>query len=105
MAIYDIFREQLAIKYPEYGRALWEPSPSNPDSPVKIGDVGFICNGRFIRLFNALRSAEDQSNVPEYHEKLVPRFSDHILNGSLDSDHYCSAGIRVEPEPDFQASG
>jgi hypothetical protein len=56
---YDIFREQLAIKYPSYGHGLWEPSPWKPDRPVAVGDVGFIRKGRFHNLFNAMRPAED----------------------------------------------
>ena len=107
MADYDIFREQLAIKYPAYGHALWEPSSWKPDSlnkSVEVGDVGFIRDGRFHCLFNALRSAEEQSNVPEDHEKLVPRVSDHISRGSLSSNHYSSPGIIMEPEPEFHAS-
>ena len=104
MADYDIFREQLAIKYPAYGHALWEPSPWKRHRPVEVGDVGFIRNGKFHCLFNALRSAEEQSNVSEFYEQLVPRFSDHISEGTLSPNHYCSAGIIVEPEPDSQAS-
>jgi hypothetical protein len=107
MADYDIFREQLAIKYPAYGHALWEPSSWKPDSlnkSVEVGDVGFIRDGRFHCLFNALLSAEEQSNVPEDHEKLVPRVLDHISRGSLSSNHYCSPGIIMEPEPEFHAS-
>jgi hypothetical protein len=104
MADYDIFREQLAIKYPAYGHALWEPSPWKPDRPVEVGDVGFIRSGRFHSLFNALRPALGQPNVPEDYEPLVPKFSDHISKGSLSSSHYCSAGISVETEPDCRAS-
>ena len=110
MADYDIFREQLAIKYPAYGHALWEPSSWKPDSlkslnkSVEVGDVGFIRDGRFHCLFNALLSAEEQSNVPEDHEKLVPSVSDHISRGYLSSNHYCSPGIVMEPEPEFHAS-
>jgi len=104
MADYDIFREQLSLRYSTYGHALWEPSPSKPNDPVKVGDVGFIRSGRFHRLFNALLSAEDQSNVPENYEQLIPKSSDHIVKGSLSSDHYCSPGISVEHGPDFHAS-
>jgi len=104
MADYDIFREQLSIRYSSYGHALWEPSPSKPNNPVEVGDVGYIRSGRFHRLFNALHSAENQSNIPEDHEQLTPKSSDHISKGSLSSDHYCSAGIRVEREPDFHSS-
>lgn len=95
MADYNIFREQLSIKYSPYGHALWEPSPAKPNKPVKVGDVGFIRSGKFHRLFNALLSAEDQSNVPEHYEQLSPKFSDHISEGTLRSSHYCSDGINV----------
>ncbi len=104
MADYDIFREQLSIRYSSYGHALWEPSPSKPNDPIKVGDVGYIHRGRFHRLFNALLSAKDQSNVPEHYEQLTPKSSDHIIKGSLSSDHYFSAGISVEREPDIYAS-
>ncbi len=104
MADYDIFREQLLNRYYTYGHALWEPSPSKPNDPVKVGDIGYIRSGRFYRLFNALLPAKDQSNVPKDHEQLTPKRSDHIIRGSLSSDHYCSAGISVEREPDFHAS-
>ena len=100
---YDVSREQLATKYSSYGHALREPSPRKQDRPVQVGDVGFIRNGRFHSLFNVLRPAEGQSNVPDCYEQLCPKFSDHINNGSLGSSHYSSARS-VEPEPDFHAS-
>jgi hypothetical protein len=102
MAHCDIFREQLAIKYPLYGHALWEPSPRYPDKPVQVGDVGFIRNGKFHRLFNALLPADDPSHecgVPEYHEPLVPNLSDHLDRGSLARNHYCSAGVSLGSDP------
>jgi hypothetical protein len=104
MADFDIFREQLSIKYFRNGHALWEPRPPKPNNPVKVGDVGFIRNGRFHSLFNALLSAEDQSSVPEHYEQLVPKFTDHISRSTFISGHYCSDGINVELEENFQAS-
>ena len=106
MADCDIFREQLAIKYPLYGHALWEPSPRDPDKPVQVGDVGFIRKGKFHRLFNALLPANDPSHgrgVPEYHEPLIPNLSDHLDGGSLDRNHYCSPGVCVEPDPGYHS--
>ena len=103
MADYDIFREQLSIKYSSYGHALWEPSPGEPNSPVEVGDVGFIRYGQFHRLFNALLPAGDQSDVPEYYEQLVPKFSKHIRKSTLSSNHYCSDGIVVELESNVHA--
>ena len=109
MTHYDIFREALAIKYPLYGYALWEPGPSRPYNPVEIGDIGFIREGRFHRLFNALLSADHpshKSGVPDYHEPLIPKLSDHITRGTLKPGHYYSVGIdMVNPEPDVRAFG
>jgi hypothetical protein len=111
---YDIFRERLAIKYPSYGHALWEPSPRNPDSrPVQIGDVGFIRRGKFHRLFNALLSKDDPSHVlggvPEYHEPLVPTLLDHFdtttTRRSLARNHFCSPGVSMEPADPGYHSG
>ena len=54
---YDVFRGQLAIKYPVYGHALWESNPSRLCGPVEVGDIGLIRGGRFRRLFNGPLSA------------------------------------------------
>ena len=101
MADYDIFREQLAIKYPSYGHALWEPSPRKPDRPVQVGDVGFIRKGKFHRFFNALLPADDPSHelgLPEHYEPVVPTMLDHIDSGFLGRGSYCSPGVTVEPD-------
>ena len=108
MAHYNIFREQLSIRYPEFGHALWEPSPRRSDSPVQIGDVGFIRRGKFHRLFNALLPADHPSHrtfgVPEHHVPLVPNPSEHIDVGTLKPSHLCSHGISVATgESDFHA--
>jgi len=109
MTHYDIFRGQLATKYPLHGYALWEPSPLRLYSAVEVGDVGFIREGRFYRLFNALLSTDHpshKSGVPEYHEALIPKLSDHITRGTLSPGHYYSVGIdMVAPEPDVRAFG
>ncbi|KAI0245789.1 hypothetical protein BJV78DRAFT_248715 [Lactifluus subvellereus] len=97
MAHYDIFRNQLAIKYPAYGHALWEPSPGRLYSAVEVGDVGFIREGKFHRLFNALLPAEHLSHqnlrVPEYHEPLRPTITEHIYSGTLASHDFYSGGV------------
>ena len=108
MAHYDIFREQLAIKYPAYGVALWEPSPGKLYSPVEIGDVGYVRGGKFHRLFNALLPADHSSQkfgVPEYHEPLTLSPSEHIDIGTVQPNHYYSHGISMAPaEPISLAS-
>ncbi|SRR5258708_2197006 len=106
MADYDIFREQLAFEYPSYGYALWVPSPRKPNRPVQVGDVGFINEGKFHRLFNALLPAGDPSHeygVPDGHEPLVPSLVDHIDTIILSPSNYCSAGVSVEPDSGYHS--
>ena len=105
MADYDIFRDQLGARFPTYGHALWDPSPRNPDRPVKVGDVGFIRRGKFHCLFNTLCPKGEQSDVPEGYQQLVPRSLDHITRGSLNCGHYCSVGVGVESGLDIHSSG
>lgn len=109
MAHYDIFSAQLASKYPAYGHALWVPDPVRLYCPVEVGDVGFIREGRFHRLLNALLPADHPSHtlgVPEYHEPLVPSVSDHIFSDTLSPSHYYSAGVDVVTDGrDIQALG
>ena len=75
MAHHIIFREELAIAYPRYGLALWEPGPGGLYDAVEVGDVGFTRDGYFQRLFNVLHPRDHPSHrnpslVPEDHEQL-----------------------------------
>ncbi len=102
MAHYDIFREQLAIKFPAYGHALWEPSPGRFYRAAQVGDVGYIREGKFQRLFNILLPAEDPSHkyfgVPEYHEPFRPNVPEHIDFGILRPNDFCSNGVTLESD-------
>src|SRR5258708_39224983 len=103
MADYDIFREQLAFEYPSYGLALWVPTPRKPNRPVQVGDVGYISEGQFHRIFNAPLPAGDpfhEYGVPDDHEPLRPRLVlvDHLNTIILNPSNYCSAGASVEPD-------
>ena len=97
---HDIFREQLAIKFPAYGHALWEPSPGSLYDALQVGDVGHTREGRFQRLFNILLPANDPSHqnygVPEYHEPFQPSVPNHIDFGILRPNDSCSAGVASE---------
>ncbi|KAI9445970.1 hypothetical protein H4582DRAFT_2052101 [Lactarius indigo] len=98
MAHYDTFREQLAIAHPAFGHALWEPDPGQYPT-VQVGDVGFIRDGKFHRLFNALLPANHPSHqsrgTPEYHEPLQLRLRDHIDHGTLSPNNFYSYGVNV----------
>jgi len=93
---YNIFREELATKYSTYGHALWEPSPGGRYIAVEIGDVGFIREGRFHRLFNILLSGDDpshQDGVPQRHEPLVLRTRSPIDTSTLWPNDLRSNGV------------
>ena len=82
MAHYHIFRQQLAFKFPAYGHALWEPSPGELCSTVEVRDVGFIREGKFHRLFDALLPENHPSHrrfgAPEHHRPLQVNIFLHI---------------------------
>ena len=110
MAHDSTFREELAIAYPTYGTALWEPDPMGQYDAIEVGDVGFIRRGTgcFQRLFNVLHHKDHPSHrntslVPEDHEQLQP-ISGHILKGKIrtgsrkNSHHFCSKHVTLEFE-------
>jgi hypothetical protein len=111
MAHYDTFRFQLAIAHPALGHALWEPEPGQHSPPVEVGDVGYIREGKFHRLFNALFTEDHPSHatygVPEGHEPLRPSTANHIDQGTLSPNNFCSYGVKVTPgeSEGFLASG
>ncbi len=47
---YSVYREQLTSLY--HGHALWEPDPGNIYERVSVGDVGYVREGYFFRMFN-----------------------------------------------------
>ncbi|KAF8265211.1 hypothetical protein EI94DRAFT_366055 [Lactarius quietus] len=102
MAHYDIFRDQLAIRFPAYGHALWEPSPGDLYDVASVGDVGYISEGRFHRLFNILLPADDPSHqnfgVPDNHEQFQPKVPRHLIFGTLFPDNFCSVGVTLESD-------
>ena len=109
MAHYDIFRHHLAIKFPAYGHALWDPDPGSLSPAVEVGDVGYIYEGKFHRLFNVLLPADDPSHrnfgVPEYHEQLTLDIENHINSCNLSPNSFCSAKVTSMPVSERLAQG
>jgi hypothetical protein len=108
-AHYDIFRHHLLMRFPAYGHALWEPDPGNLYPAVKVGDVGYIREGKFHRLFNVFLPAEDKSHkafgVPEHHEPLTLSIGAHINTGRLGPNNLCSVKVTSMPASERQANG
>lgn len=61
-----------------HGYALFEPDPASCDfDQVRVGDVGYVQDGAFCRLFNVCVSSDDPINtlgVPTGFEPLPERF-------------------------------
>lgn len=71
MSAATTYAEQLVGR--GYGLPLWHPEPTK-FGEVQIGDVGYVDDGCFYRLFNAIRPASDPLNkwgVPENFVELV----------------------------------
>jgi hypothetical protein len=65
-----------------------------------------VRRGKFYRLFNALLPADDafhELGVPECHKPLVSSLLDHIDEGSLSFNNYCSARVSVEADPGYHS--
>ena len=56
----NIYQDQLTSLF--HGIALWNPDPRNHNARVSIGDVGFLVEGAFIRMFNVMLPWNNPSN-------------------------------------------
>jgi hypothetical protein len=63
----DVYREQLTALF--HGHALWFPDPANLYERVSIGDVGYVKDGYFVRMFNVLLGWDNPSNYSHYSEE------------------------------------
>ena len=106
------FREELAIQYPTLGRPLWEPDPAEYGA-VQVGDVGFIREGYFYRLFNALpprdrpsdHPPESDPDFPHYLQRLQPRTLNHIRTTRDHSKDFRSKNVtEAIREPNIRAN-
>jgi hypothetical protein len=73
---FTVYRDQLST--PSHGLALWNPIPNPPGmiyDNVSIGDVGYLHEGTFIRMFNVTLPWNHPSNTllitPEPYDPLV----------------------------------
>lgn len=84
-APWDLYAKELGSLY--YGFPLWDPKPGRTGS-IEIGDVGYIEEGHFVRLFNPMLPEDHMVNkqswgVPEnYAELKLP--PEHIYTDTID---------------------
>jgi len=74
---WNVYREQLWSLH--RGVALWEPEPVNHlYEKVEVGDVGYLHNGFFYRMFNVKLPWDDplnqkmSTNKPENYKAMDP---------------------------------
>jgi hypothetical protein len=102
---YDIYQEQLTT--PHHGLALWRPDPvEDIYDQVSIGDVGYVYEGVFFRLFNVTLPWDDQSNRrhergPEHYNPLT--FTGVDRNTFTQVDFYSPSVYREENTGNAQA--
>jgi len=87
---YDIYVNQLRVL--GKGLPLYHPEP-HEEGPIEIGDVGYVKEGSFYRLFNVSRSGNDPAQswgVPEGFEPLhigrIRTFDAELEPGPLHSE-------------------
>jgi hypothetical protein len=93
---FNIYRDQLSSLY--QGLALWDPKPvenlHKQPGHVSIGDVGYLDNGAFIRMFNVTLPWDDPSNKllgkPEKYEHIEPC---HVRDNELREEEYCTPHV------------
>jgi hypothetical protein len=95
MPPFDVYQKHLSFL--SQGLALWSPNPlENIYDRVSIGDVGYIDEGAFIRMFNVIRPSDDPSNgnygEPDHYEPLYFH-GNTIRRTTFDATNYCSSSV------------
>ena len=104
---FNVYREQLSSLY--HGLALWKPNPvEDVYNQVSIGDVGYVSEGAFIRMFNVTLPWDNESNKtfgePYVYDPL--RLDYFTINREIfdQIDYYSRRVIREENGDNMQAS-
>jgi hypothetical protein len=99
---FNIYREQLSSQY--HGLALWDPNPVqslfNDPGHVSIGDVGYLDNGAFMRIFNVKLPRDNPSNkfieIPEGYKPLKREHFDNVRRSEVRQEEYHSHVRKVD---------
>lgn len=96
---FNVYRDQLTSRY--HGLALWNPNPHETIyNSVSIGDVGYVREGVFIRMFNVILPWDDESNKtlgePEPYESLDCGPFTKVLDVPLKTQDHYSRSVSIE---------
>ena len=97
-APYVVYPTRLA--YLHQGHALWYPEPLANTGEPQIGDVGYMSEGAFIRLFSLNPSLEPEQQVTYWSKPFKPTalldpavFKELDQREALRPGHYTSQGV------------
>ena len=104
---FEVYRDQLATL--SLGIALWNPNPPKEIyDHVSIGDVGYLHEGTFIRLFNVMLKSDDPLNNkvgdPEPYESLDCGLFVNTLESNFDRLEIYSRYVSAETNASVQAA-
>ena len=90
---YEIYSQELVSLGKGY--ALWEPDPSSRPQ-VELGDVGYIRDGGFHRLFNIHLQPDDphQPSILPQGFEVLPSEPSRVYSRPLRPGAYCSNSVR-----------
>ena len=100
---FNIYREQLSSLH--HGLALWHPKPVESlhkrPGHVSIGDVGYLDNGAFMRMFNVTLPWDDPLNKllgkpPDKYERIEPSYLDNVRDYEIREGEYCTPRVSKE---------
>jgi hypothetical protein len=99
---FKIYREQLSTEY--QGTALWNPNPVEglfkDPGHVTIGDVGYLENGIFMRIFNVKLPRDDPSNtfieIPEGYKPLKLEHFENVRRSEEPQEEHHSHVSKVD---------
>jgi len=98
----NIYREQLSSLH--HGLALWDPKPvenlHRQPGHVSIGDVGYLDNGAFMRMFNVTLPWDDSSNKllgnPWKYEHIDPSDVGNVRDNEIREGEYYTPQVSKE---------
>jgi hypothetical protein len=100
---FNIYREQLSSK--SHGLALWDPKPvenlHRQPGHVSIGDVGYLEDGAFMRIFNVTLPWDDPSNrligEPGQYEHIKPSDFANVRDSEIrEGEYYTRYVVKVD---------
>ena len=100
---FNVYRDQLTALSP--GLAVWNPNPPKKIyNNVSIGDVGYLHEGTFIRMFNVMLPWNHPSNrtlgEPEFYVSLDCGPFTNTLEDRFERTEHCSRFIAAEAKAD-----